>query len=152
MGTHYTGSEKEIRALNAYLKLTRSVQSVKTRIDQHQTAGELSESQFGVLEALYHLGPLSQKSIGEKLLYSKSNIVAIIDALEGDGLVIRERDTQDRRFINVNITSQGTALIEHLLPIHVKVITEEFACLSSAEQDQLARLCRKLGLNKEELK
>lgn len=147
MGTHYKGSEEEIRALDAYIKLTRSVQAVKTRIDQHHTAGDLSESQFGVLEALYHLGPLSQKSIGEKLLYSKSNIVAIIDALERDGLVKRQRDAQDRRFINVSITSQGTSLIEILLPMHVKAITEEFACLSSAEQDQLARLCKKLGLN-----
>ena len=147
MGTHYQGSEQEIRALNAYIKLTRAVQAVKSRIDRHKTVEGLNESQFGVLEALYHLGPLSQKSIGEKLLYSKSNIVAIIDALEEIGLVRRQRDTQDRRFIHVNITAKGTDLIHQLLPNHVAAITEEFNCLTSLEQDQLARLCRKLGLN-----
>jgi len=147
MSTHYSGTEEENRALDAYIKLTRSVQAVKSRIDQHQTGGNLSEPQFGVLEALYHLGPLSQKSIGEKLLYSKSNIVAIIDALEEIGLVRRQRDTQDRRFIHVNITAKGTDLILQLLPKHVAAITEEFSCLTNEEQDQLARLCRKLGLN-----
>jgi MarR family 2-MHQ and catechol resistance regulon transcriptional repressor len=150
MSTHYSGSEEEIRALDAYIKLTRSVQAVKSRIDQHQTGANMSESQFGVLEALYHLGPLSQKLIGEKLLYSKSNIVAIIDALEEIGLVRRQRDTQDRRFIHVNITAKGTDLIRQLLPKHVAAITEEFSCLTSEEQDQLARLCRKLGLNDRE--
>ncbi len=147
MGTHYTGSEKEIRALNAYIKLTRSVQSVKTRIEKHQTGGTLSESQFGVLEALHHRGPLSQKEIGKKLLFSKSNIVAIIDALEREGLVKRDRDTVDRRYVNVKITRKGTALIEKLLPRHVEAITKEFSVLTSDEQDQLAKLCRKLGLN-----
>ncbi len=150
MSTHYTGTEENNRALDAYIKLTRSVQAVKSRIDQHQTGANMSESQFGVLEALYHLGPLSQKLIGEKLLYSKSNIVAIIDALEEAGLVLRQRDTQDRRFINVHITAKGTDLIHQLLPKHVAAITKEFSCLTSTEQDQLARLCRKLGLNDRE--
>lgn len=146
MGTRYQGSEQTIRALDAYIKLTRAVQAVKSRIDQHKTAEGLSESQFGALEALYHLGTLSQKSIGEKLLYSKSNIVAVIDALEEKGLAKRQRDSQDRRFINVNLTTKGSALIESLLPRHVAAITEELAYLTGVEQDELARLCRKLGL------
>ena len=146
MGTHYKGSEQEIRALNAYIKLTRAVQSVKSRIDLHKTAEVLSDSQFGVLEALYHIGPLSQKEIAQKLLFSKSNIVAVIDALEEKGLARRQRDLQDRRFINVHITPEGSKLLERLLPRHIESITEEFSCLTDTEQDELARLCRKLGL------
>ncbi len=148
MGTHFSGTAKEISALDAYVKLTRAVQSVKGRIDQHKTGSDgLSESQFGVLEALYHRGALSQKAISEKLLFSKSNIVAIIDALEEKALVERHRDTEDRRFIHVHITPQGSALIEQLLPRHVAAITAEMSCLTTEEQAQLARLCRKLGLN-----
>jgi MarR family 2-MHQ and catechol resistance regulon transcriptional repressor len=146
MGTHYKGTEKEIRALNTYIKLSRAVQSVKSRIDLHKTAELLSDSQFGVLEALYHIGPLSQKEIAQKLLFSKSNIVAVIDALEEKGLAKRQRDLQDRRFVNVNITAEGSKLLEGLLPRHIEAITEEFACLTDVEQDELARLCRKLGL------
>ena len=146
MGTHYKGSEQEIRALNAYIKLTRAVKSVKSRIDLHKTAEVLSDSQFGVLEALYHIGPLSQKEIAQKLLFSKSNIVAVIDALEEKDLAKRQRDLQDRRFINVHITAEGSKLLERLLPRHIESITEELSCLTDTEQDELARLCGKLGL------
>jgi len=147
MSTHYQGSKKERRALDAYIKLTRAVQSVKSRIEEHETVRVLSDSQFGTLEALYHVGPLSQKAIAEKLLFSKSNIVAVIDALEEKGLARRKRDTNDRRFIHVHITPKGSKLIEAIIPVHAAAIAEEFSCLTADEQEELARLCRKLGLN-----
>ena len=106
----------------------------------------MSDSQFGVLEALYHVGPLSQKEIAQKLLFSKSNIVAVIDALEEKGLAKRQRDVQDRRFVYVSMTAKGSALIESLLPRHIEAITVEFSPLTGDEQDELAKLCRKLGL------
>ena len=150
MGTHYAGSLEENRALNAYIKLLRSTQSVDDRIARHQTVPDLNGSQFGALEALYHLGPLPQKAIGKKLLLSKSNVVAIIDALENRDLVKRQRDPDDRRVINVSITQNGRKFIEKAFPVHVGAIVEEFSCLTAREQDELARLCRKLGLNESE--
>ena len=147
MGTHNIGSRKEIRALNAYIKLMRSTQSLGDRIARHQAVPDLNGSQFGALEALYHLGPLPQKTIGEKLLISKSNVVAIIDALEERVFVVRQRDPEDRRVINVSITQEGRKYVERVFPIHVGTIVEELSCLTAREQDELARLCRKLGLN-----
>ncbi len=149
MGTHYVGSPKEVRALNAYIKLLRSSQSVGARIARHKTVPGLNGSQFGALEALHHMGPLPQKTIGKKLLISKSNVVAIIDALEERGLVERRRDPEDRRIINVSITKDGHKFVERVFPIHVGTIVEEFSCLTAREQDELARLCRKLGLNEQ---
>lgn len=147
MCTHFQGNEAEIRALEAYIKLSRSLHAVKSRIEQHNTVQGLSESQFGALEALYHVGPLTQKEIAEKLLFSKSNIVAVIDALEKAQLAKRQRDTRDRRVINVHITPKGSKLIEEIIPGHAAAITEEFSCLTAEEQTELSRLCRKLGLN-----
>ena len=149
MGTHYVGSPREVRALNAYIKLLRSSQSVGARIARHRAVPGLNDSQFGALEALYHMGPLPQKAIGRKLLISKSNVVAIIDALEERGLAKRQRDPDDRRVINVSITQDGRNFIEQALPVHVDAIVEEFSCLTAREQDELARLCRKLGLNEQ---
>ena len=149
MGTHYKGSPREVRALNAYIKLLRSSQSVSARIVGHQAVPDLNDSQFGALEAVYHLGPLPQKVIGEKLLISKSNVVAIVDALEDRGLVKRRQDSKDRRFINVSITEKGIRYVERALPVHVGAIAEEFSCLTAREQDELARLCRKLGLKQQ---
>ena len=146
MGTHYTGTPQEVRALDTYTKLLRAAGSVKTRIDQHQTGGDLGDSQFGVLDMLLHLGPLNQKNIGKKLLISKSNVVAVIDKLEKRGLVKRQRSEEDRRCIFIHLTENGRTLIEALLPAHVAAIVEEMSCLTDAEQKELGRLCRKLGL------
>ena len=146
MGTHYTGTPEEVRALGTYTKLLRATGSVKTRIDAHQSVGDLSDSQFGALEMLFHLGPLQQKAIGQKLLVSKSNVVAVIDKLEAQGLVERQRSTEDRRCVFVHLTDKGRNLIQELLPGHAAAIVEEMGCLSAPEQKELGRLCRKLGL------
>lgn len=149
MSTHYTGTPKEIRALDTYIKLLRASSATKVRIDCHQTGGDLSGSQFGTLEMLFHLGPLPQKAIGEKLLISKSNVVGVIDELENRGLVKRQRSLEDRRYIFVHITQKGQELIQDLLPPHVAAIVEEMSCLTMAEQLELGRLCRKLGLKEQ---
>ena len=147
MGEYYEGTAEEILALNTYTKLLRATASVKARIDCHHSVGYLSDSQFGTLDMLLHLGPLHQNAIGEKLLISKSNVVAIVDRLEELGLVKRERSREDRRRIVVHLTEAGRNLVLELFPGHAAAITEELSCLSPAEQQELGRLCRKLGLN-----
>ncbi|MEM7127685.1 MAG: MarR family transcriptional regulator [Chloroflexota bacterium] len=148
MSTHYVGTPEEIRALDAFIKLSRATDSLKARIDQHKSTKELSGSQFGTLEMLYHLGPLHQNEIGQKLLVSKSNVVALIDKLEKRKLVERQRSEEDRRCIFVHLTESGRALIEEILPIHVAAITQEMSYLTASELRELGRLCRKLGLGK----
>ena len=146
MSTRYSGSPEQIRALDAYIKLQRATDSVSSRIAEHETTKEIGATQFGTLEMLYHLGPLHQKQIGEKLLISKSNVVAVIDKLEKQKLVRRERSEEDRRCIFVHLTDGGRMLIEKILPIHVAAITAEMSCLNAEELRELGRLCRKLGL------
>ncbi|NUO15561.1 MAG: MarR family transcriptional regulator, partial [Planctomycetaceae bacterium] len=88
MPTHYQGSESEVRALNVYIKLMRASESVTARLSAFlQSTEGLTVSQFGILEALYHLGPLNQSQIGEKMLKSGGNITTVIDNLEKRGLV-----------------------------------------------------------------
>lgn len=149
MSKHYSGTTEKVQALDTYTKLLRATGSVKARIDAHQTAGDLSDSQFGALEMLFHLGPLQQKAIGQKLLVSKSNVVAVIDKLEEQGLVERQRSTEDRRCIFVHLTDKGRDLIQELFPDHAAAIVEEMGCLTAGEQEELGRLCRKLGLKRE---
>jgi MarR family 2-MHQ and catechol resistance regulon transcriptional repressor len=98
---------------------------------------------------LFHLGPLQQKAIGQKLLVSKSNVVAVIDKLESQSLLERRRDTDDRRCVYVHLTDKGRDLIQELFPGHAAAIVEEMGCLTAAEQKELGRLCRKLGLKEE---
>jgi MarR family 2-MHQ and catechol resistance regulon transcriptional repressor len=146
MSKGYADTPEQVQALDTFTKLLRATGSVKARIDAHQTAGDLSDSQFGTLEMLFHLGPLQQKAIGQKLLVSKSNVVAVIDKLEALGLVERQRDTEDRRCVFVHLTGKGRDLIQELFPDHAAAIVEEMGCLTAPEQKELGRLCRKLGL------
>lgn len=146
MGTHYEGTKEEKRVLNTFIKLVRAAQSVSGRVESHFGAIGLSVSQFGVLEALYHLGPLFQKDLASKILKSTGNITMVVDNLEKQGLVERVRDEKDRRHYSVRITVKGSALIRSFFPGHVRRIVQELSVLTKAEQDELGRLCRKVGL------
>lgn len=145
MGTRHKGSPEEVRALNAFIKLSRAAESVLARLSGSLAEAGLTESQFGALEALYHLGPLHQRDVGAKLLRSSGNVTMVVDNLEKRGLVRRERGTEDRRYVTVHLTDAGRRLIARLFPRHAARITAELSALTPAEQDELGRLCRKLG-------
>lgn len=145
MPTHYTGTPEEELALDTFIKLSRASDSVTARLMRGGTTGELTFTQFAVMEALLHLGPLCQGEIGAKLLKSGGNITLVIDNLEKQGWVRRERDTHDRRLVRVMLTPEGRALIERIFPEHLKAIMAAMSALSPAEQHQLGALCRKLG-------
>ena len=149
MATKYQGSEKEVRALNSFIKLVRATEAVNSRTGRNFAAAGLSVSQFGVLEALLHGGSLCQRDLAKKILKSTGNITMVIDNLERRRLVQRERDSQDRRFITIHLTDEGRELISSIFPQQVAAILTEMEVLTDAEQDELGRLCRKLGLKQE---
>lgn len=147
MGTKWQGTARETRALDAFIKLTRSVLSVESYLYRRLAEYSLTPSQFGVLETLYHLGPLCQREIAEKLLVSGGNVTHVVDNLEKQGWVVRQRDEIDRRLVNVSLTDLGRELITGVLPAHVAAITDMMGVLDADEQEALAALCKKLGLN-----
>lgn len=149
MGTHFKGTPDEIRALDVYIKLSRASDSVSTRINRHLKEFSLSTSQFGVLESLYHLGPMCQSELATKILKSTGNLTMVVDHLEERGLVQRRRDSGDRRFITVHLTGAGEALISGMFAEHAAGVLREIGVLTPEEQAQLAGLCRKLGLGAE---
>ncbi len=148
MPTHYNGTPEEILALDTYIKLTRATNSFEDRVLSRCTLGKLTLSQFGVLETLYHLGPLCQGQLSQKLLKSTGNMTMVVDNLEKSGLVRRVRSMEDRRMVSIELTAAGTAEIERVLPLHVAAITAEMSVLTPAEQAELSELSRKLGLGK----
>ena len=145
MGTHHRGPAAEVRALDAFVKLMRAADSVSAHLAGALADAGLSEGQFGVLEALYHLGPLCQCDLGAKLLRSGGNITMVVDNLEKHGLVRRQREAADRRYISVQLSEAGRKLIARLFPRHAAAILAEMAVLKPEEQETLGHLCRKLG-------
>lgn len=145
MPTHYLGSRAEMRTLDTFIKLTRCTNSLFARMAERNTLGDITPSQFAVLEALYHLGQLTQGEISAKVLKSGSNMTTVIDNLERDGYVRRERDEKDRRVIHVHLTEAGSGKLEAILPGHIAALVDEFKVLSAGEQETLGELCKKLG-------
>ncbi len=145
MPTHYQGTPEEELALDTYIKLTRATDTINARLSLASSMQELTISQFGVLEALYHLGPQAQNILGEKILKSNSNMTTVIDNLEKRQLVHRERAKDDRRKIIVHLTESGMNLIRDIFPMHVRAIEKQFSVLTSEEKQLLGELLRKLG-------
>jgi MarR family 2-MHQ and catechol resistance regulon transcriptional repressor len=144
--THYKGTKDDVRALNAYVKLMRASESVSARIHSHLAEVGLTVSQFGVLEALYHIGSLSQAEIAKKILKSAGNMTMVIDNLEKRGLVKRERKPEDRRYYAVRLTAEGKKLIGSIFPRHAGKIVDAMNAITKTEQEALGHLCRKLEL------
>ncbi len=133
------------KAMTVFTQLIWASENIRARLFGLLNKYGLTGSQFGVLDALYHLGPRSQRDLGHHILKSSGNITMVIDNLEKNGFVRRERNEEDRRFINVHITEKGKKLFKKIMPLHVKSVEEEMRSLSSHELEELGRLCVKLG-------
>ncbi len=133
-------------ALNTYTKLMRAAETVTSRVSHSMSAAGLTISQFGVLEALHHKGPLCQRDIAAKILKSTGNITLVIDNLEKQGLVRRERSNEDRRYLTISLTGQGETIIGAVFTDVEAAIITEMHVLTEDEQEILGRLCKKLGL------
>jgi MarR family 2-MHQ and catechol resistance regulon transcriptional repressor len=147
MATKHQGTTEETLALNGYIKLSRAAESVSRQINAHLSDYDLTISQFGALEALYHLGPLPSGELGEKILKSSGNMTFVVDNLIKRGLVYRQRREEDRRCVDIHLTEDGRTLIQAIWPTHLAGVVNTKNALSPADQSQLANLCRTLGLN-----
>jgi MarR family 2-MHQ and catechol resistance regulon transcriptional repressor len=145
MSTHYQGSPKEVLALDTFIKFTRAANALEARLFQPEAIEDLTQSQFGVLETLYHLGPLCPGELSEKLLKSTGNMTLVLDNLEKRSLIQRTRSTEDRRMVTISLTPQGEALIRRVIPQVVAVITADMEVLTAEEQKALGALCKVLG-------
>lgn len=138
------GTQQEVLALSVFVKLMRASESVSVRVHRHLAQHNLTISQFGVLEALYHLGPMCQRDLAQKILKSSGNLTLVIDNLEKRSLVNRQRDPQDRRYFIIKLTNQGSGLIQDIFPDHARRIAKALSVLDSGELQDLGRLCRKM--------
>jgi MarR family transcriptional regulator, 2-MHQ and catechol-resistance regulon repressor len=146
MGTKYKGTKKEVNALNSLIKMTRAADSLRSRVVSAISNTRITESQYYVLDTLYHSGPLTQKDIGEKVFRSGGNITLVIDNLEKQGYVKRVRGKEDRRYFTIHLTKSGKKLMDKIFPKFLKAATEEMSSLSEEEHNELQRLSKKVGL------
>ncbi len=145
MPTHHQGPPSEVRALDAFIKLMRATDSIAADLARQLDALGLTLGQLAILEALLHLGAMSQQQLAGKIMRSGSHVTTVLDHLEQAGLVSRTRRADDRRVVDVALTPKGRRRIAQVFPKHARRIAERFGALPPAEQQELGRLCKKLG-------
>ncbi|MGB8885098.1 MAG: MarR family transcriptional regulator [Candidatus Korobacteraceae bacterium] len=136
---------EERLALTTYVKLMRAANAARNVAARHLGDSGLTLTQFAVLEALYHLGPMSLTDIAQKVLTTGGNLTMVVGNLEKQGLARRQRSPEDRRVLIVVLTAKGKTLIRGLFPQHAAAIAAFLNVLSPEEQKSLGNLCRKLG-------
>jgi MarR family transcriptional regulator, 2-MHQ and catechol-resistance regulon repressor len=141
----YEGSKETMRALAAYTNLVRATDSIVGLLTKQLDSFGLTMGQFRVLEAVLHVGPMSQSALCEKLMCSDGNMTFLIRKLMGRGLILRETIKGENIKWTIHLSPAGQKLIAKVFPQHARVIRARMAALKSREQETLRNLCRKLG-------
>jgi len=105
----------------------------------------ISDTDFRVLEALLHKGPLPVNTIGPKVHLTPGSISVAIDRLLEKGLVSRAESPDDRRVRIVALTKAGKDLILPIFRKHSAEIGKVFAVTNPKELQILESVLKKAG-------
>ena len=141
-----TSSEGEDVALKLWVVLSRAYSAVAGHAEADIARHELTSAEFGILEALYHRGPLLLGDLQRKILVSSGGVTYLVDRLEEKGLVERQECPEDRRARYAALTPAGRKLIARIFPDHARRIAHAVSGLSRTEQREATALLRKLGM------
>lgn len=134
------------RALKLYVVMARANTAVNRRVESEIGRHNLTATEFGILEALYHKGPLLLGDVQKKILLSSGGVTYTVDRLADKGLVERRECPTDRRARYAALTPKGEELIAGIFPDHAARIEQALSALTAREQEELTALLRKLGL------
>ena len=132
--------------VHVFLVLWKAARAVQAYAEKSITESALCGSDFGVLEALLHKGPLPVNEIGKKILLTSGSITVAVDRLEKRGLVERRAHGTDRRARIVHLTKEGRKLITRAYAQHAADLERlASASLTATERATLIRLLKKIG-------
>ncbi|MBU2491997.1 MAG: MarR family winged helix-turn-helix transcriptional regulator [Bacteroidetes bacterium] len=146
MNTEKKYGKKKSLALDTWVKLARAFTMVGRKSEESIRSFGLTTAQFGVIEALGHLGDMNVGRLCEKMLVTGGNMTLVLDNLEKQKLVERVANAKDRRTLNITLTSKGKNLFDEIFVKHAGHIETTFSVLNEDEQKQLGSLLKKLGL------
>lgn len=127
------------------LILARAAKAVE-QVDRISIAKSgLNASDFSILEALLHKGPLPINTIGEKVLLTSGSMTAAANRLEKKGLLKRIQDPADGRCFHLHLTQAGRRLIETVFARHARQLERIADVLTPGERGELVRLLKKIG-------
>ncbi|HYW10745.1 MAG TPA: MarR family transcriptional regulator [Longimicrobium sp.] len=139
------GDDDTASALKLWVVLNRAQRAIGERARREIERQGLRPTEFGVLEALYHKGPLTLGQVGERVLVTSGSVTPVADKLEQRGLIQRRMSSEDRRVCYAELTDAGRELIGGIFPDHAEVIRAATEGLTVEEKRIAAALLRRLG-------
>ncbi|HZG55130.1 MarR family transcriptional regulator [Paenibacillus sp.] len=139
------------RSLRLFRVLYRAFRSVSEHSTRDIKAHGLNQTEFAVLELLYHKGPIPLQQIGSRLLILSGGVTYTVDKLENAGYVSRRNCSEDRRVTYADVTEEGKRLMETIFPLHASVLNRAMSGLTEDEKDQAIELLKKLGMEADRL-
>jgi MarR family 2-MHQ and catechol resistance regulon transcriptional repressor len=130
-----------------YLVLMKAHRTMARHAHRSIAAHDLGFSDFTILEALLHKGPMLVNEIGRRIELTSGSITTAVDRLEARGLVERSADADDRRAKQVALTHRGRTLITRIFDRHRAVLDAAADGLTRTERETLIALLKKLGLS-----
>jgi MarR family 2-MHQ and catechol resistance regulon transcriptional repressor len=140
-----TGQTENSSGVHLWLVLMKAFQALAWHAEGSIKRTELADSDFRVLEALLHKGPLPVNTVGPKVWLTPGSISVAVDRLVKKGLVSRKDYAGDRRVRQVELTPKGRALITRGFREHAAAMENIMSVLSKNERLTLLRLLKKLG-------
>jgi DNA-binding MarR family transcriptional regulator len=136
------GDENDIN-LKLVIALSRTHLSFGRGLQIFLNEYGLTPAQFGVLEALYHLGEMRICELIDKTLSTSGNMTVVIRNLEKEGLIERKTNPDDKRAFNIALTAKGDAKIKVAFEAHLVLINQFFSNLDGEEKLALQKLLKK---------
>lgn len=141
-----TSDRKQDTALKLWVVLARAFNAVSQQAAENIAQHNITSTEFGILEVLYHKGPMLLGEVQRKILVTSGGITYLVDRLVEKGLVKREECPEDRRARYAVLTPAGQVLIKRIFPDHAARIEQALSGLTTSEQREATVLLRKLGL------
>jgi MarR family 2-MHQ and catechol resistance regulon transcriptional repressor len=135
-----------VAAPRLWLVLARCHRALNQIAERSIEETGLGLTDFAVLEALLHKGPLTIMEIHSKVPLALGSMTAAVDRLERKGLIIRTAARNDRRAKLLKLTSEGKRVVENAFSRHALELESAMAVLTQSEKRELHGLLKKLGL------
>jgi MarR family transcriptional regulator, 2-MHQ and catechol-resistance regulon repressor len=136
----------ETSAAALWVVLARAYHSMAAFVERSVAALDIGLSDFMILEALLHKGPLTMSELCEAALITNASMTAAIDRLEQRAFVERVASKEDRRVRRAQLTAQGATLIRRLYARHERDLDEVMSAIPAAQRADLRRGLKTIGL------
>ena len=134
-----------VNGTHVWLLLRKCYSAVRRHAEADIAALGLSLTDFGIMEALLHKGPMPVNDLGRVVGLTSGSITTAVDRLQARKLLERRGSEEDARARVVHLTPAGRNEIQCAFAAHSRTMDRLGSALSAAERRQMAQLLKKLG-------